>query len=267
MPLPRYGVAVGSFVEFTRDPQHNFGSWYHGHVTVAGGGSQWKSALDVDAPAAVGVAYRLVTGLSRSALGPACTAPDGWTDLAHNPTSGALDYARSPVLQNGVMTRALRRVLPSPKAPPGWSPPPPDVGMPGGADPRAFEPAPFRPDIVDRALQRAIPVRRPLERFVDGRWRSFPWIDSDGDNALDALKPHVEAAARVYLFGEHYEDGTAGVHDVHMNQGDPPGQWYASNGIWQDGAVACEGADGTVAIWQVRFKTQSLHTDSDGHPI
>jgi hypothetical protein len=31
---------------------------------------------------------------------------------------------------------------------------------PGGADPRAFEPAPFRPDIVDRALQRAIPLRR-----------------------------------------------------------------------------------------------------------
>jgi uncharacterized protein YukJ len=31
-----------------------------------------------------------------------------------------------------------------------------------------------------------------------------------------------------------------------MNQGDPAGsQWYASNGTWQDGAVACQSAPAT----------------------
>ena len=69
------------------------------------------------------------------------------------------------------------------------------------------------------------------------------------------------------MLGQRYEDGTNGVHDVHMNQGDPAAsQWYASNGTWQDGAVACQGAGSRVTIWQVRFKTQSLNTDDQGHP-
>jgi uncharacterized protein YukJ len=52
-----------------------------------------------------------------------------------------------------------------------------------------------------------------------------------------------------------------------MNQGDPAGsQWYASNGTRQDAAVACQSAAGHVVIWQVRFNTQSLHTDDHGHP-
>jgi hypothetical protein len=268
MPLSRYGVAIGTFVSFTRDPQHNFGSWYHGHVTIDAGGVQWQSALDVDAPAAVGIAYRLVTGLRRSDLGPVGSLPVGWSELAPNSTSGALDYLRSPSLQNGLAVRRLRSALPTSKPPPGWRPPPPDLGKPGGPDPSAFERAPFQPDVLDAALRRLIRLQIPLERFLRFHWRSFPWVDSDGDNALDALKPHVESASRVYLFGEPYEDGTAGVHNVHMNQGDPYGsRWYASNGTWQDGAVACESASGEIVVWQVRFKTQSLHTDENGHPI
>jgi hypothetical protein len=268
MPLPRYGVAIGGFVDFTRDPQHDFGSWYHGHVTVDAGGVRWASALDVDAPAAVGVAYRLVTGLHRSDLGALGSRPLGWTDLAPTATSGALDYVRSPILRNGFLVRTIRRIIPTPKAPADWRPPPPDVGLPGGPDPSRFEPAPFQPDLLDRALGPTLRLKRPFERLAGRNWLSFPWIDSDGDNALDALEPHARAASRIYLFGEHYEDGTLGVHDVHMNQGDPSGSsWHTSNGTWQDGAVACERADQSVVIWQVRFKTQSLNTDDNGYPV
>lgn len=39
MPLDHYGVAVGTLVSFTRDAQHDFGSWYHGHVTLNAGGA------------------------------------------------------------------------------------------------------------------------------------------------------------------------------------------------------------------------------------
>lgn len=259
MPLREYGVAIGSLVSFTRDPQHDFGSWYHGHIALNAGGVEWESALDVDAPQAVGVAYRLVTGLQIGDLGPVGALPDGWTPLLHTSASGALDYVRSPALRDGFIVRPLRRAF-ARSAPPDWKPPPPDLGLPGGSQEDEWGPPPFPPGRIDSLLESA-------RRIPMLRWGSFPWIDSSGDNALDALKPHLEAAQRVYVFGEHYEDGSRGVHDVHMNQGDPAGsQWFTSNGTWQDGGVACQGSDGSVVVWQVRFKTQSLNTDSDGHP-
>ena len=270
MPLPGYGVAIGSLVDFTRDPQHDFGSWYHGHVTLDAGGVQWQSALDVDAPQSVGVAYRLVTGLTSGDLGPVATLPPGWTSLAPTSTSGALDYVRSHSLRNGLFVRAFRRALFARSAPPGWTPPPPDLGLPGGPQRDEWGKPPFPPDPIDSALERSqrFLQRVPIGRVPMLRWSSFPWIDSSGDNALDALGPHLDSAARICIYGERYEDGGNGVHDVHMNQGDPAGsQWFASNGTWQDGAVACQKSDGTVVIWQVRFKTQSLNTDADGHPV
>ena len=270
MPLPHYGVAIGTFVDFSRDPQHNFGSWYHGHVTVDAAGAQWQSALDVDAPAAVGVAYRLVTGRTHADLGPVGSLGPGWNELSHASTSGALDYIRSPVLQNGLIVRTLRRTVFRPQVPESWRPPPPNIGMPGGPDPGEWDEPPFQPDRLDSLLGWLIQHQNleAILALLRRRWRSFPWIDSSGDNALDALEPHLHSASRIYLFGERYEDGTNGVHDVHMNQGDPAGsQWYTSNGTWQDGAVACESPNGEVVIWQVRFKTQSLHTDDNGHPV
>lgn len=265
-PLLHYGVAIGTLVSFTRDPQHRFGSWYHGHVTIDAAGTTWQSALDVDAPQSVGVAYRLVTGLTAQDLGPVAGLAAGFHELPHTAVSGALDYQRSPILQDGWVVRTIRDALARRQAPPpGWTPPPADVGQPGGADPRAFPPAPFGPTRLDRLLRRTLPLRDRIP--LPGR-RSFPWLDSSGDDALDALAPHLHAASRIYLFGERFRDGANGVHDVHMNQGDPAGsQWFASNGPWQDGAVACQRADGAVVVWQVRFKTQRLPTDAQGHPL
>jgi hypothetical protein len=253
MPLPHYGVAIGRLVSFTRDPRHDFGSWYHGHVTLATAAGTWESALDVDAPQAVGVSYRVVRGLGVADLGRVAALPEGFHALTHDPGSGALDYQRSPALQDRPLVRLLRRVEPRRSAA-GWTPPPPGIGEPGGPDPRAYLPAPFGPGPVDRLLQR---VRR-----------GHPWISSNGDNALDALSPHLNAAQLIYLFGERYEHGGNGVHDVHMNQGDAAGtQWYDSDGAWQDGAVACRRPSGEVVIWQVRFNAQRLPTDDRGHPV
>lgn len=266
MALDHYGVAIGTYVSFTRDPTHDFGHWYHGHVGLSAAGVPWTSALDVDAPASVGVSYRIVTGLRPSDLGPLATASEGWHDLAPNATSGAIDYTRPP-LRDGWVWRSLLVAL-RPSAPAGWRPPPPDIGQPGAAPPRVPPaPAPFRPGRADALLRLLLPLRDllpPRWRLV---WRSFPWISSDGDNALDALAPLLAGATRIYLFGQEYTDGTNGVHDVHLNQGDPIGSDFsASNGSWQDGCVACQRADGSVTIWQVKFNTQVLTTDANGHP-
>jgi uncharacterized protein YukJ len=55
-----------------------------------------------------------------------------------------------------------------------------------------------------------------------------------------------------------------GVHDVHCNQGDPPGQFRVLDGIWQDGCVFALKADGTLSAYLGKFSSQSLNTDNNG---
>ncbi|GAA1106194.1 DUF2278 family protein [Kitasatospora arboriphila] len=241
MPLPRYGVAAGTFHGFTRDPSHDFGHWYHGHLTLTTPEGPYHAALDVDSPDDNGVAYRVVDGLTTADVAAVRALPDGFHPLASTPASGALDYVRSPRLQDAAwlaapaaLARRLRRLVARP--------------APGAAA--------FGPDLLDR-------LAGPLPG------RTFPWVPSDGDNALDVLQPYLRAANRIYVFGQRFDGGAGGpgVHDVHLNQGDPYGsQWWPDNGTWQDGAVVCEHPSGTVAVWQIKFDTQVLTTDDAGHP-
>ena len=182
--------------------------------------------------------------------------PDGFHLLASTPTSGALDYVRSPLLRNRLwwaMKLATGRGVPAgPQAGPGRP------GVRPGPAPTTWSrgwggSARLLPDLV----------REPLRRL---HFRFFPWHSSNGDNALDALEPHCATSVRLYVFGQQYTTGL-GVHDVHQNQGDPLGsQWYPDNGIWQDGGVIAEQPDGRVVVWQVKFNTQALNTDDQGHP-
>jgi Uncharacterized conserved protein (DUF2278) len=256
VPLPQYGVAIGTFVSFARDPQDQYGHWYHGHLTIDTPEGHFQSALDVDTPSGVGVSYRISRSLSKSALGPAASLPNGWHGLSSNPTSGALDYLRSPMFQDAVLRRPLPQLaIPLKHSPiPDPGPIEAPVEAPAGTW-RGFSYESL-PTIARRSLEVAIPWL-PVFR---------PWIPSTGDNALTALEAELPHAVRIYLFGDHYQTGL-GVHDVHMNQGDPAGsQWWGSDGIWQDGAVCLERANGTIFAWQVKFNSQSFRTDPSGHP-
>lgn len=254
MPLANYGVAIGTLVRFYRDSPDAFGRWYHGHVEVATSSGLWTGALDVDTPFGLGVHYRVSRSLSPSVLGPVGTLPSGFHQLLANSNSGAIDYIRTPFLKDSLVlyTRAATLDLPP------VQPLPPD-----------FPPIPGRPPTVPDSIREAI--LRLLQRFSEWlpNWLPFrvrPWISSNGDNALSALEAELLANRKVYLFGERFTTGP-GVHDVHQNQGDPVGsQWYAQNGVWQDGAVALERSDGTIFVWQVRFDSQATNTDNNGHP-
>ncbi|MFG2820775.1 DUF2278 family protein [Kitasatospora sp. NPDC048365] len=241
MPLPRYGVAIGTFQSFSRDPSHDFGHWYHGHLALSTPQGTYQAALDVDAPSSVGVSYRVVDDLRTIDIATVRAFADGFHFLASNPTSGALDYVRSPMLRDPSWLDRLKELLRR-------------LGLlwrrPAPGDPV------FRPNLADLLAGR-------LGRY--SAFRLFPWVSSDGDNALDVLEPHLHAASRLYVFGQAFDTGL-GVHDVHQNQGDPPGDHYAGNGIWQDGAVVCENPDGSVVVWQIKFNTQTLDTDSNGNP-
>ena len=245
MPLDHgYGVVAGTYVSFERDDPDHFGHWYNGKLHLQTPGGQYEAALDVDTPSGVGVSYRVVDDLQLNDIADLQSLPNGFSALASTPYSGALDYVRSPMLADGSLAAWIRRLT-------------------AGRRVRTTSSA-WGPTLLDRLLATVgrFRLRLPLRL----RWRSFPWVASDGDNALNALEHLLPQAVRLFVLGEPYTSGH-GVHNVHMNQGDPPGPHQPEDGIWQDGAVVLAAADGSVRIWQVKFNTQSLNTGPDGLPV
>jgi hypothetical protein len=66
---------------------------------------------------------------------------------------------------------------------------------------------------------------------------------------------------------DHEFHTSQGVHDVHMNQGNPnPGSFAKDNGVFQDGGLILSFPNRFVGLF-FRFKTQLLPTNnSTGHP-
>jgi uncharacterized protein YukJ len=113
-----------------------------------------------------------------------------------------------------------------------------------------------------------------------------PNVPGDANDLNDLIDAHVQQAksdakAVIFSFGlpwgpENKPDKTfhfkpnRGVHDIHMNQGNPlEGGHAGDNGVWQDGGILLwfPGADRWVAIF-LAFQSQSWHTDDrTGNPI
>jgi uncharacterized protein YukJ len=78
----------------------------------------------------------------------------------------------------------------------------------------------------------------------------------------------ADADGTVYAFGSSYADpdGVQGIHDIHMNQGNPPGNHDGDNGVWQDGAIFMNlpALKTWIAIF-IAFQTQSWDTDDSGN--
>jgi uncharacterized protein YukJ len=89
-----------------------------------------------------------------------------------------------------------------------------------------------------------------------------------GGQLLGAVQMVTDAAqqdpgAVLYAFGSNYTDG---IHDIHMNQGNPPGNHDEDNGAWQDGALLLylPAQHRWVGIF-LAFQTQSWTTDASGN--
>jgi uncharacterized protein YukJ len=112
---------------------------------------------------------------------------------------------------------------------------------------------------------------------------SAPGADNDLNDKLDALVQRAlsNEDAVVYAFGEPWgpEPQQAdkyfgfrpgrGIHDIHMNQGNPSGPFADDNGPWQDGGLVFEFPDQNLwAAIFLKFQTQAWHTDDQtGHPL
>ncbi|MDK1473351.1 DUF2278 family protein [Streptomyces sp. 549] len=108
-------------------------------------------------------------------------------------------------------------------------------------------------------------VRRPPGR-LGGSAAAPPWSLGSHLDAASALEPLLVPGRDVLVFGEPFRTGL-GMHNIHQNQGDPPGsQWWDENGVWQDGAVLTRREDGRYDAFLSAFTTQAERTDDDGHP-
>jgi len=74
----------------------------------------------------------------------------------------------------------------------------------------------------------------------------------------------------MYGFGSAFpNDGRpTGIHDIHMNQGNPEDGHSKENGVWQDGALLIHlPSKGTWTAVFIAFQTESWKTDSAGVPV
>jgi len=207
--LPDYGVVVGRYVDFTT----NQGQWLHVDLNIAASDAEYQAAVDVNEPNGL-FQYQVFNDLDVSQFAPIPALPEGWHHLDSNPTSGAIDYARSPILQRPLGCLMIF-----------WT-------------------------IINSIFRTSFQT----------------WTNVTGNEAGEALIAMVTGSTRVYAFGAPYTTGL-GVHDVHCNQGDPPGPFRHLDGIWQDGCVFATKADGTLSAYLGKFSTQSLRTDDNGLPL
>jgi uncharacterized protein YukJ len=105
--------------------------------------------------------------------------------------------------------------------------------------------------------------------------------DNDLNEKIDAYVQRAmsDETAMLYAFGDTWGPEQAadkyfgfrpgrGIHDIHFNQGNPPGPFAASNGPWQDGGLIFEFPESRqwVAVF-LKFQSQAWHSDdSAGDP-
>ena len=114
-----------------------------------------------------------------------------------------------------------------------------------------------------------------LDYYRDPRLRSLvdpapPWKTGTDQQALTDLAAMLLDTSLVVIFGAAYPAHNGrppGMHDIHQNQGDPPGPFAHLDAIWQDGFTIVVHANGTASAFQNRFSTQSDHNDEHGHSL
>jgi len=269
-----YGMLVGTLVSVERDDPNNFGRFMHGVLTVGTPAGTYRCAVDVDTRnGQIPVQWR-IQPLRIAEWAGLLALPDGWHPLASNAYSGAVDYIRDPRVRDMFYLPDIPELVAGPRRRPF----PPEELLARLLPHRAPIEAAVRGDAArPDALHLRAPVKRRFEeRAASLRLRKFsgkvvmtipPWNSGSSDQALTDLEAVLSAPHRVMVFGAPFQVGR-GVHDIHQNQGDPPGGGHdGENAIWQDGITIAIRQDGTAVAFMNKFSTQADCTDDNGHPL
>jgi uncharacterized protein YukJ len=225
MPITNYSVLVG-------DPTSGkvvTGSSTHYQITMQANGGPFTVAVNIQSVDGSDVLYAIEENFTPPDLAGLLALPTGMTALTSAPGGLALDYVRSTVNGQPMITLEQMTLLPQ-------------VLSKGSEDERMMN------RVRASALQNAVVTL--LNMTI---------ADKDGT---------------IYAFGSAYADSgkVDGIHDIHMNQGNPAGGSKngghgGDNGVWQDGALLIHlPSKKTWTAVFIAFQTESWDTDTAGNP-
>lgn len=224
-----YGVVIGTVVSHSIEPVDDQGLWPHYVINVNTPQGIYECVINLKSRSDVKIEQRDFREQDENHFQSILGLPDGFNSLQSNNTSGALDFIRHAGLKDKSC---------------GW-----------------FRFWPFWPFV----------------HHFKWRWKWWwrckckctAWRPENGANIIQLFEYYLLNVDKIYIFGEPYNDGSLGMHNVHMNQGDPVGSGFdQENAIWQDGGLLIKytGSDLRLSAFLTKFDTQSLNTDSNGHP-
>jgi uncharacterized protein YukJ len=221
MPITNYSVLVG-------DPTAGkvvTGASTHYQITMQANGGPFTVAVNILSVDGSDVLYAIEENFTPPDEAGLLALPTGMTALKSAPGGLALDYVRSTVNGQPMITLQQMTLLPQ-------------LLSKGSEDERMMN------RVRASALQNAVVTL--LNMTI---------ADKDGT---------------IYAFGSAYADSgrVDGIHDIHMNQGNPVNNHGGDNGVWQDGALLIHlPSKGTWTAVFIAFQTQSWNTDSAGNPV
>ena len=204
------------------------GASAHYQITMQAGGRTFTVAVNIQSVDGSEVLYAIEEGFTPPDLAGLTTLPMGMTALKSEAGGLALDYVRSTVGDASMIAKAQMTLLPEQSEKAKGS------------------------SVEAEAIQRA--KAKALENAVI-TLLNMTIADKDGV---------------IYAFGSAYADGgkVDGIHDIHMNQGNPANNHGGDNGVWQDGALLINlPSKGTWTAVFIAFQTESWSTDSVGNPV
>jgi uncharacterized protein YukJ len=204
------------------------GASAHYQITMNAPGGPFTVAVNIQSVDGSEVLYAIEEGFTPPDLAGLIALPMGMTKLKSAPGGLALDYVRSTVGGTPMITKAQMTLLPMASA----------KAKGASAEAQAIQQA------KAKALENAVVTL--LNMTI---------ADKDGV---------------IYAFGSAYADSgkVDGIHDIHMNQGNPTNNHGGDNGVWQDGALMIHLP--SKATWTavfLAFQTESWSTDSAGNPV
>src|SRR3984957_5100526 len=204
------------------------GASAHYQITMQATGGPFTVAVNIQSVDGSEVLYAIVEDFTPPDLAALTALPMGMTALKSEAGGLALDYVRSTVSAVPMITKAQMTLLPELK--------PKTKGV--SAEEQMIQMA------RAKALENAVVTL--LNMTI---------ADKDGV---------------IYAFGSAFSDKgkVDGIHDIHMNQGNPANNHGGDNGVWQDGALLIHlPAKATWTAVFIAFQTESWTTDSAGNPV
>jgi uncharacterized protein YukJ len=224
MPITNYSVLAGK----PTAGKVVTGSSTHYQITMQAPGGPFTVAVNIQSVDGSDVLYAIEENFTPPDEAGLTALPMGMTALKSEPGGLALDYVRSTVDGQPMITKSQMTLLPQMQA----------QAKGGSAEAQ----------MIQRAKAKA------LENAVI-TLLNMTIADKDGV---------------IYAFGSAYADSgkTDGIHDIHMNQGNPANNHGGDNGVWQDGALMIHlPSKGTWTAVFIAFQTESWSTDLAGNPV